>query len=217
MTWTPSDKPAVTLADSKLEEMSKNERIKVASQGLFFVSDGKTTHTFADELDAMTRGEEETIGGEAKELSKFFGIYKQQVRGERGRKTGDYVFMVRIKCPAGGELTARQWVALDDAAEQFADGTIRITSRQGVQYHYVHGDKLGPLVRFLNRNYRDEATLSACGDVNRNVMASPVDGLLGPGRGFIARRRSGGPYAASAWRSVPASKEDPRRSSDHET
>lgn len=182
MTWTPSDKPAVTLADSKLEEMSKNERIKVASQGLFFVSDGKTPpHTFADELDAMTRGEEETIGGEAKELSKFFGIYKQQVRGERGRKTGDYVFMARIKCPAGGELTAKQWAALDDAAEQFADGTIRITSRQGVQYHYVHGDKLGPLVRFLNRNYRDEATLSACGDVNRNVMASPVDGLLGPG------------------------------------
>ena len=54
MTWTPSDKPAVTLADSKLEEMSKNERIKVASQGLFFVSDGKTTHTFADELDALS-------------------------------------------------------------------------------------------------------------------------------------------------------------------
>ena len=103
------------------------------------------------------------------------------MRGERGRKTGDYVFMARIKCPAGGELTAKQWAALDDAAENFADGTIRITSRQGVQYHYVHGDKLGPLVRFLNRNYRDEATLSACGDVNRNVMASPVDGLLGPG------------------------------------
>lgn len=181
MTWTPSDKPAVTLADSKLEEMSKNERIKVASQGLFFVSDGKTTHTFADELDAMTRGEEETIGGEAKELSKFFGIYKQQIRGERGRKTGGYVFMVRIKCPAGGELNARQWAALDDASEHFADGTIRITSRQGVQYHYVRGDKLGPLVRFLNRHYREEATLSACGDVNRNVMASPVDGLLGPG------------------------------------
>ena len=181
MTWTPSDKPAVTLADSKLEEMSKNERIKVASQGLFFVSDGKTTHAFADEVDALSRGEAETIGGEAKELSKFFGIYRQQIRGERGRKTGEHVFMVRIKCPAGGELSAKQWAALDDASEQFADGTIRITSRQGVQYHYVHGPKLAPLVRFLNRHYRKEATLSACGDVNRNVMASPVDGLLGPG------------------------------------
>jgi sulfite reductase (ferredoxin) len=181
MTWTPSDKPAVTLADSPLEEMSKNERIKVASQGLFFVSDGKTTHTFADELDALTKGAEETIGGEAKELSKFFGIYKQQIRGERGRKTGDYVFMVRIKCPAGGELTGSQWAAIDDATALFADGTLRVTSRQGVQYHYVRGPQLGALVRHLNRTYRKEATLSACGDVNRNVMASPVDGLLGPG------------------------------------
>ncbi len=181
MTWTPSDKPAVTLADSPLEEMSKNERIKLASQGLFFVSDGKTIHTFADELDALTRGEAETIGGEAKELSKFFGIYRQQIRGERGRKTGEHVFMVRIKCPAGGELSATQWAALDDAAEQFADGTIRVTSRQGVQYHHVRGPKLAKLVRHLNRHYRDEATLSACGDVSRNVMASPVDGLVGPG------------------------------------
>ena len=47
--------------------MSKNERIKVESQGLFFVSDGKTIHTFADEVDALTRGEAETIGGEAKD------------------------------------------------------------------------------------------------------------------------------------------------------
>ena len=181
MTWIPSDKPAVTLADSKLEEMSKNERIKAASEGLFFVSDGKTIHTFADELDALTRGEAETISGEAKELSKFFGIYRQQIRGERGRKTGEHVFMVRIKCPAGGELTAKQWAALDDAAEQFADGTLRVTSRQGIQYHYVRGTQLAKLVRHLNRHYRDEATLSACGDVNRNVMASPVDGLMGPG------------------------------------
>ena len=30
-----------------------------------------------------------------------------------------------------------------------------------------------PLVRFLNRHYREEATLSACGDVNRNVMCNP--------------------------------------------
>jgi sulfite reductase (ferredoxin) len=179
MSWIPSDKPAVTLADSPIEEMSKNERIKVESQGLFFLDGGK--HTFAAELDALSRGEIPTIGNEAKELSKFFGIYRQQVRGERGRKTGDQVFMARIKCPAGGELTAAQWAALDDAADLFADGTLRVTSRQGIQYHRVYGPKLAALVRHLNRHYREQATLSACGDVNRNVMASPVDGLAGPG------------------------------------
>ena len=179
MTWTPSDKPSVTLADSPIEEMSKNERIKVASQGLFYLAGG--AGTFAAQIDALSKGEIETIDNEAKELSKFFGIYRQQVRGERGRKTGDHVFMVRIKCPAGGELSAKQWAAIDDVADLFADGTLRVTSRQGIQYHYVFGPKLAPLVRHLNRHYRDEATLSACGDVNRNVMASPVDGLVGPG------------------------------------
>ena len=125
--------------------MSKNERIKVASQGLFFVSDGKDdAHLRATSSTRSTRGEAETIGGEAKELSKFFGIYKQQIRGERGRKTGDHVFMVRIKCPAGGELDARSSGPRSTTPRtRFADGTIRITSRQGVQYHHVYGPKLG--------------------------------------------------------------------------
>ncbi|RIL05700.1 MAG: hypothetical protein DCC71_09375 [Proteobacteria bacterium] len=175
MTWIPSDKPAVTLANSSLEEMSKNERIKVASQGLFYLAGGQGT--FAAQLDELTAGKIEQIDNEAKELSKFFGFYRQQIRGERGRKVGDHVAMVRIKCPAGGELSAKQWAALDDAADLFSDGTLRVTSRQGIQYHHVHGPQLAPLIRHLNRNYRDEATLSACGDVNRNVMASPIDGL----------------------------------------
>jgi hypothetical protein len=68
MTWIPSDKPAVTLADSKLEEMSKNERIEVASKGLFFVSDGETTHPFSDELD-------ETIGRTSGDCAADNGIY----------------------------------------------------------------------------------------------------------------------------------------------
>jgi len=177
--WIPPDKPSVTLENATLEEMSKNERIKVESQGLFFASDGKSKHPFAEEVDQLSRGERETIGAEAKELSKFYGIYKQQERGERGRKTGDYIFMARIKCPAGGELSAAQWAAIDDAAELFADGTIRLTSRQSIQYHHVYGTKLAPLIRHLSRHYREDATLSACGDVNRNVMTSPADGLFG--------------------------------------
>jgi len=179
--WTPPDKPAVTLENAKLEEMSKNERIKADSQGLFFSNDGKAAHAFAQEVDALTRGERETIGNASKELSKFYGIYKQQERDVRGRKTGDYIFMTRIKCPAGGELTPGQWAALDEAADSFADGTLRLTSRQSIQYHHVYGPRLAPLVRHLNRHYREDSTLSACGDVNRNVMTSPADGLLGPG------------------------------------
>ena len=158
--------------------MSSNERLKTGSQGLFYVVPARgERHTFGDEVEALERGESATLSNEAKELSKFFGIYKQQGRGERGRKTDDYFFMVRIKNPAGGGLSAAQWAALDDAADEFADGTLRITSRQGIQYHHVYGPKLAPMVRHLNRGFRDQATLGACGDVNRNVMASPIDGL----------------------------------------
>jgi sulfite reductase (ferredoxin) len=174
---TPA-KPPATLVTSALAELSKNERIKAASRGLFFVSSGGgPAHPFAAELDALSRGEAPTLSNEAKELSKFFGIYQQQVRGERGRKTHEYIFMVRIKCPAGGELAPEQWLALDEACERFADGTLRVTSRQGVQFHHVGGPDLAPLVRHLNRGYRKDATLGACGDVNRNVMTSPIDGL----------------------------------------
>jgi sulfite reductase (ferredoxin) len=171
-------KPVVSLKSASLAEMSQNERIKLESKGLFFVADGKGgVHTFLDEVRKLDSAEEATISGTAKELSKFFGIYKQQGRGERGRKTHDYFFMVRIKNPAGGRLSPGQWLALDTAADLFADGTLRLTSRQAIQYHHVYGPKLAPLMRHLNRHYRDGATVSACGDVNRNVMASPIDAL----------------------------------------
>jgi sulfite reductase (ferredoxin) len=164
--------------------MSKNERLKAESQGLFFVA-ARQPHSFAEEVDALSKGEP-TLSNEAKELSKFFGIYKQQARGERGRKTDDYFFMVRIKCPGGGTLAPAQWLALDEACERHADGTLRITSRQGVQFHHVYGPTLAPMVRHLNRHYRPDATLGACGDVNRNVMTSPIDDL-DPGHAPRAR------------------------------
>lgn len=166
----------VTLLVSDLSQMSANERIKVESKGLVYVAEKVGTHTFRDEIEALGRGAP-TISGTAKELSKFFGIYKQQGRGARGKKTDDYFFMLRLRIPAGGRLRPAQWAALDDAADQFADGTIRITSRQSIQYHHVYGPSLAPLVRHLNRSYRGAATLAACGDVNRNVMTSPLDDL----------------------------------------
>lgn len=168
----------VSLVVGELAAMSKSERLKIASQGLFFVAGPKgDLHAFGSEIDALSRGEAETLSSEATELSKFFGIYQQQERGERGKKTDDHYYMVRIKAPGGGDFSPKQWAALDEASEKFADGTLRITSRQGIQYHHVYGPKLGPLVRHLNRHYRDEATLGACGDVNRNVMCSPIEGL----------------------------------------
>jgi sulfite reductase (ferredoxin) len=178
MDWEGPAKTAATLKNAPLDELSENERIKVSSRGLLLVDDGKQPpHSFRDELDQLTRGERETLSNTAKELSKFFGIYRQRERGVRGRKSGDHIFMVRIKNPAGGELSPRQWLALDDAADAFGDGTLRITSRQAIQYHHVRGPAPAALVRHLNLLYRDQGTLGTCGDVNRNVVCSPIDGL----------------------------------------
>jgi sulfite reductase (ferredoxin) len=167
---------AFTLKTAKLEELSKDESLKARSEGLFYVA-GKERHTFRSEIEAMAQGEAQTLSNEAKVLSRHFGVYKQQVRLPRGLKDGDFIFMVRVKIPVGGELSSRAWAAVDGATQGYADGTLRLTSRQGIQFHHVPGRKLGALVRCLNRGYREGATLGACGDVNRNVMCCPVDGL----------------------------------------
>ena len=171
----------VTLLTADVTRMSQTDQIKAASDGLFYITEGHQKKPFALELDELTAASIETISEAAKEIAKHFGIYKQRERDASGGKTGDYIFMVRVKNPAGGELSAQQWIALDEAAERFANGTLRLTSREGIQFHFVHGHNLAALIRHLNGEYRDRGcrltTLGACGDVNRNTMCSPVDDL----------------------------------------
>jgi sulfite reductase (ferredoxin) len=105
---------------------------------------------------------------------KFHGIYQQDdrdVRRERASKKLplDYSCMVRASVP-GGRLDAEQWLALDRLAD-LADGTMRLTTRQGVQFHVVHKGELHELVAGINRALL--TTLAACGDVVRNTMGSP--------------------------------------------
>ena len=171
----------VTLDNASAAEMSTVERLKQSSEGLFYVhSTHESRHTMRSEIDALSARQAETISEHAKEISKHFGIYKQRERNESGKKDGDFIFMVRVKIPAG-ELTPAQWLALDAAADRYADGSIRLTARQGVQFHYVRGHNLSALIRHINTSVSDNGyqltTLGACGDVNRNTVASPIDDL----------------------------------------
>jgi sulfite reductase beta subunit-like hemoprotein len=178
-TDSPPSKPA-TLLDSDLSEMSKNETLKVESQGLFWVA-GKTKHSFRSEIEDLTEGRAPTLSNEGKEISKHFGIYKQQERID-GRKSHNYIFMVRLRVPSGGEFSAQQWTAICEASDRYCDGSLRLTTRQGIQFHYITAPALGPLIRFLNRTYPSTgyqmSTLAACGDVNRNTMCCVVDDLI---------------------------------------
>jgi sulfite reductase (ferredoxin) len=82
-----------------------------------------------------------------------------------------HIFMVRCKIPAG-RATADQYLALDDLASRYANGTLRITSRQGIQFHGVLMSNLKSHIAAINHCLL--TTLGACGDVNRNVMACPA-------------------------------------------
>lgn len=113
-------------------------------------------------------------------LIKFHGIYQQDnrdVRNERAARKleADYSFMIRLRVP-GGMLTSEQWLAVDAvAADLTTAGSIRLTTRQTLQFHGVGKENLRPLLQTCARRLLD--SIAACGDVNRNVMCSPHAGL----------------------------------------
>lgn len=107
-------------------------------------------------------------------LLKFHGIYQQDNRDvRRERKMAklelDYSCMVRCSVP-GGVLRSDQWLNIDAMSDVVADGALRLTTRQGVQYHFVHKGDLQQLLSTLNRGLI--STYAACGDVVRNVMVA---------------------------------------------
>ncbi len=110
------------------------------------------------------------------ELLKFHGSYfgyDRDTATER-KKAGlekEYEFMVRMKCP-GGRLTAAQYLALDVLAEKYANGTMRITTRETFQFHCIKKVGMKPLISDINKLLL--STLGGCGDVNRNVLTCPA-------------------------------------------
>jgi sulfite reductase (ferredoxin) len=111
-----------------------------------------------------------------KQLLKFHGTYQQDDRDARKtrRKEGDgkeYIFMVRCKIP-GGRMTAKQYLAVDDLAGAYGNGTLRFTSRQGIQLHGVLKSHLKETIAGINECLL--TTLGSCGDVERNVMCCPA-------------------------------------------
>ncbi|MEX1183737.1 MAG: NADPH-dependent assimilatory sulfite reductase hemoprotein subunit [Gemmatimonadota bacterium] len=143
--------------------LSEVERIKLESRGL--------RGTLAAEL----ASEASHLTDQADRILKFHGSYQQDDRDQRRelKRAGlepAYSFMVRSKLP-GGVLTAEQYLAHDELANT-ADGTLRITTRQGFQLHGVLKGNLRASIRRLNESL--VTTFGACGDVVRNVVSCPA-------------------------------------------
>ncbi len=84
--------------------------------------------------------------------------------------------MLRIKIPYGA-LTIEQVEVLADLSEEYSDNISHITTRQDIQYHYIHIDDSPDLMRRLAAT--GITTREACGNVVRNVTACPFAGVCG--------------------------------------
>jgi sulfite reductase (ferredoxin) len=109
-------------------------------------------------------------------LLKFHGIYQGYDRDsatERKQRGDDKIWelMVRVRIP-GGRLTADQYLSLDSLADEYANGTLRVTTRQSIQFHGVLKPGLKAAVGEINRALL--TTLAACGDVVRTVTTVPA-------------------------------------------
>ena len=147
-------------------KLSPVEGIKTASRYL--------RGTLAEEVaDAST----DHLSKEMEQLIKFHGSYQQEDRDARKNrpKTGAtgkaYMFMIRLKLP-GGKLTADQYLVVDELADKYANGTLRLTTRQSIQFHGVLKGNLKATIAGFNAAL--VTSLGGCGDVNRNVMACPA-------------------------------------------
>lgn len=110
------------------------------------------------------------------QLSKFHGFYQQDDRDSRAERSRQklepaHSFMIRVRVP-GGIASSDQWLAMDRLAREHANQTLRLTTRQAFQFHGVIKRDLKPTIAAINESLLD--TIAACGDVNRNVMCTPL-------------------------------------------
>jgi sulfite reductase (NADPH) hemoprotein beta-component len=143
---------------------SEVEHIKLSSNYLR----GSLTQTLQDLITG-------SIPENDNRLMKFHGSYMQDdrdLRNERQRQKLEpaYQFMVRVLAP-GGVVTPEQWLVMDHLAQKYTSGSIRLTTRQSIQFHGILKWNLKKSIREINDALM--STLAACGDVNRNVMCNP--------------------------------------------
>ena len=144
------------IKENESKPLSHNEVLKEADPILA----GELASTLLDpEADRFSKDDGQFL--------KFHGIYQQDDRDLR--KTGrKFMFMIRGRIHSG-ILSPDQYGVYDDLSSKYANNTLRLTSRQSIQFHGVVKTGLGPLMKEINEALM--TTLAACGDVNRNVMA----------------------------------------------
>ncbi len=146
-----------------LDRLGPDERLKHDSDHL-------RGNIAFDLIDRITAG----VTFESNKLMKFHGIYQQDdrdIRDERRRQKLEpaLTFMVRVRLP-GGACSPEQWLKVDELARAHGGNTIRLTTRQTFQFHWVLREDIRPTIQGLHDVLLD--TIAACGDDARGVMAT---------------------------------------------
>jgi len=149
------------------KELSELERIKYESNYLR----GTLVESLADPLTG-------SLAFADTQISKFHGMYQQadrDIEKERKRQKLEpaYSFLIRVRI-SGGIVQPAQWLQMDSISEQYANHTLKLTTRQAFQLHGVIKRDLKTTIQEINAGLMD--TIAACGDVNRNVMSHPNPG-----------------------------------------
>ena len=163
-----------------LDRLSADERLKAGSDYLR----GSIATGLLDRITGA-------VPGDDIRLMKVHGMYQQDdrdLRDERRRQKLEpaYSFMVRVRLPSG-ICTPEQWLELDALARAHGGETMRLTSRQTFQFHWVLKEDVRATIQGLHEALLD--TIAACGDVCRNVMcaADPADSAIHAGVADDAR------------------------------
>jgi sulfite reductase (NADPH) hemoprotein beta-component len=151
------------MADTTIK-LSEVEHVKDASNYL--------RGTLAESLVTPLTG---ALNPDDTHLIKFHGSYQQTDRdldSERKRQKLEplYSLMIRVRLP-GGVASAAQWERMDTLADEYANGTLKLTTRQAFQLHGVLKRNLKKTIQGFNAVLLD--SIAGCGDVNRNVMFNP--------------------------------------------
>lgn len=146
------------------EKLSQDEHIKEASDFL--------RGTIKESL---VNGLTGALHPDDVKLIKYHGSYQQHDRdleSERRKQKLEplYQFMLRVRIP-GGITHPNQWLVLDELADKYGNGTLKLTTRQSFQIHAILKPHLKPTISAINEAMM--TTIATCGDINRNVMCNP--------------------------------------------
>jgi sulfite reductase (NADPH) hemoprotein beta-component len=192
-------------------KLSHNETIKTKSRFL--------RGTLEEGLAEVATG---AISEDDQQLIKFHGIYLQDdrdLRPERAKRKLDkaYSFMARLRVP-GGVLSAQQYLGMDKLADERGNHSLRLTTRQSIQFHGVIKTNLRPALRQIDSVLLD--TIAACAERIRRSGLCPggTDGARHQRASSAAQRRLAGSFhrwrkgnrgaggGADLWRDLSAAK-----------